>query len=525
MGNINYSVAQVNSAVGNAYGFNQNLNTFPVIAMFGGSRVAGGNNGATITSITLSGTAATITCGSSHFLNVGMPIFIDGALVGGAYETAGLLNGVQVVASVTSSTVFTISTTLTGTVTADTNGMGMVNDWRMNDANIMMMAMARLKQPAVVINRGTVGQTTARMVSRFARDITTCKIGTTSYTPNIIFIRGPGINDVNGLVANSTIQANIASIVSSALALPQKPLVVLSTILPVTHTNSTYSTAKRDARLRLNDWIRTTYSMTPGVVIFDEAALTTDSTGSEAAYAGWRSGYSTDGLHPNQTESVTISANLATLMGTYVPTSTVSMVDSTQDTFNTSNSARQLLTNPLMAGSTAASGTGISGNVATGISLSRSGTPTIVATTGVTRSDGIGYDQKYTVTSTADNDRVVTIFDYINGYINTTNTYRLSCHFKATSTVNMKNLQIFVDLYDGTNDNYINCIEASPQGGGWPNGTYDLVFYSPIFNVPNSSYITSNDMVRADVVFSGAGGDGSTTNLFYFGKTALNIIS
>ncbi len=500
----------------------------PVCIVYGDSRAAGGNRsiaGSGIT-VTLDGYTATVNTAAvgNHGLFAGVPFFIDGFMVNGSYETTGALNGAQVCGTVVSATVFTFPCALRGTVTVDPVGTTgqILHDWQINDRNVMQLAMARLGKYVRVINRGCSGQTTQRMVARFNRDVAMAETGTESLVPSIVFIRGPGINDINAGIDEQVVFANILSMVDAAQQMTPRPLVVVSTLMPVSNTNPNYATGNRQARLRLNDRIRNTLGLRNGVLIFDEDALATDSTGAQANFSGWRSGFSTDGLHDNATYDVTVSANLATLMqGQFVAPPALSVTSTQDNVGNGGSSNLQRNTNPLFAGSNAATGTGISGTAANSQTFVRKGAATIACTAGVTRTDGIGFDQKAVITSTAAGDGMIHIQDFINTNAVPGKSYMYKAHIKLGGTVTMNGIASFFAMSDGTNEYDVYAMSRNGVAGDWPNGDYDLQLSTPVFTVLPGFNVTA--FGRNEMDFGGAGGGGANNN-YLCGRSSIDQV-
>lgn len=500
----------------------------PAVVMIGDSRTAGGNRGVagSSISITLNGSTATVntTGAGNHGLVAGVPFFLDGFMVNGTYDTSGLLNGARVCGTVVSSTVFTFPCTLQGTVTVDPVGNTgqLLHDWQINDRNVFQLALARLGKGMRIINRGCSGQTTQRMVARFSRDVINASTGTEKITPSVVFIRGPGINDINAAIDEQITFSNIERMVDLAQSMNPCPLVVLSTLMPVSNTSETYATGNRQSRLRLNDRIRNTLGLRKGVIIFDEDALATDSTGAQASYAGWRSGYSTDGLHDNATYAVTVSSNLASLLDSKLVAPPALSVTSTQDNIGNGGSQNlQRNTNPLFIGSNAASGAGISGTQANNQTFVRKGGATIAATAGVARSDGIGYDQKAVITSSADGDGMTHIQDFINSSATVGKSYMYKNQIKLSQMVSMSGIASYFVMSNGSSEYYVSSMSRNGVVGGWPNGSYDLQLSTPVFTVPTGFNITA--YTRNEVDFSGAGGGGADNN-YFCGRSSIDQV-
>lgn len=500
------------------------LSAPPVAMIIGDSRGAGGNYGvAGSITVTLDGVTATVntTAAGAHGLIPGVPVFLDGCAVGGVYDTTGKLNGSHVVLSTPTTNTFTIACDLLGTVTADPKSsvIQVLHDWRVNDRNVLSLAFARLGKNFRVFNRGCSGQTTGRMVERFTRDIVNAKSGAELLTPSVVLIRGPGINDLNAQTTPDELPvfANIVKLVQMAQEMTPRPLVVLSTLMPVNGPSAPYTVARRNARLRLNSLIRSSFGLSNGVMIFDEASLATDSTGAQASYAGFRSGYTVDGLHDSGTYGVAASATLATLLSPLVQNAPPALTgDNAQEVPSVSASSRQRAANPLYTGSGALSGAGGSGTSATGQTYARNGTPTYAGTAAVARADGCGFDQQLAITAGANNDSVIHIWDFPS--IAVGSTYQMKEHVRINSSANLKGIFAYVaQINAGGTEYWAAAMTPNGDGTSWPSGNYDLQFVSPVFTV--QSGFTSSTQARNQLVFSGA-----ATPTYLVGRSTIDKV-
>lgn len=130
-----------------------------------------------------------------------------------------------------------------------------------------------------VRNAGISGNNTAQMLARIDADVL-------AFEPDWCFVLG-GTNDIGQSVAQATIRTTLLTIYRRLVAENITP--ILCTLTP---RSDTVPTAELDI---LNAWIRW-IAQTHGYPLCDFEAVTMN-----PLTGGFRSGYSTDGLHPSQT--------------------------------------------------------------------------------------------------------------------------------------------------------------------------------------------------------------------------------
>lgn len=154
------------------------------------------------------------------------------------------------------------------------------------------LAILSRHQFHLVRNVAVGGQTTAQILARFAQDVI-------SKNPGIVVIGG-GRNDLNGGVDMEVTKANFRTLVALAKAAGIVP--VLHTVAPVDMAGGgAYNTVdkNRQGTRDLNSWIKT-LGTEQGLVVIDLWRIWADST-----TGGYKTGYSTDGVHPTGAAQLT----------------------------------------------------------------------------------------------------------------------------------------------------------------------------------------------------------------------------
>lgn len=227
-------------------------------------------------------------------------------------------------------------------------------------------------------NYGVSGNTTTQMLAR----IETAAAAGASW----VFVQG-GVNDLSTATADQII-TNLKAICARFVQTGAK--VVLCGISPYTGYAGGYTTI-----LAVNKAMREYCNVTPNITFVDVYSSLVNPTDTTGALA---TGMSDDALHPSSKGARAYGLAIANaISGQY--TNTNLLVSSAADAYVIDNTSKQILTNPLMSGTTGTiSGTGASGTLATswtgGVAT---GTATAVFTAGVARSDGIGVDQQIVI--------------------------------------------------------------------------------------------------------------------------------
>lgn len=151
----------------------------------------------------------------------------------------------------------------------------------------------------VIMNAGVDGNTTTQMLARFATDVL-------AYSPTVVSIMG-GTNDIpiSGNIGYATTLANLTSMCDQSLN--AGAFVILWAIPPRDGTaGNPLGATSRKVNANINDALRVYASKKNNVIFIDDRIYTAESvllTGIHG-YAGWKTGYASDGTHPDTTTCI-----------------------------------------------------------------------------------------------------------------------------------------------------------------------------------------------------------------------------
>jgi acyl-CoA thioesterase-1 len=256
-------------------------------------------------------------------------------------------------------------------------------NYRQSDHSYWTWANIYLGCPMRLLgNYGVSGETTTEMLARTDEAI--------AAGAEWVFLQG-GINDLSEGATVATVIANLQEL---ADRFREGAKVVLLAIAPnKSPTSNAFKVMAVNAAMRA-------WASTVGNVIFVDTFTplvnATDTTGDLAA------GMSDDALHPSAKGAKAMGYAISQAIGKFMPTVPL-LVSSAADSEAIDAGSNQILTNPLMSGSSGTvSGTGASGTIATGWSGGTdTGTVTNVWLHGQARADGVGVDQQVTITGAA----------------------------------------------------------------------------------------------------------------------------
>lgn len=242
-----------------------------------------------------------------------------------------------------------------------------------------------------------------------------------------------GINDCNADVDPLTTFAAYKALVMRAVAAGMKVWVATQPCQSSTFVS--YTVARQGAQLKLQDlmrqWCRT--QSPNNVVLIDSAQACIDPASATASYL---SGYTTDGLHPNNKGAYYLGKYIAAVWSKYVPLG-AELVNSNADNTAFSSQSTNLLTNSLMIANT--------GGLATGFTTPVTGTA-VVGTVAVTaRADGIGNDQVVPLTFSAANDSGRVSTAALTNFVDGDQLYA-ECEVSVASPVAVRGVKLFMQI-------------------------------------------------------------------------------
>jgi len=376
-----------------------------------------------------------------------------------------------------------------------------------------VMAIASAMAGAVfndIINLSVGSETALDTEARFSQALI--------FEPCLIEIR-TGINSIN---ADATAANIFTSIKKMCLqAINNGIVVVLHTVGPLGSAHASYTTARLQQINSLNDMLRQfAWMYSDMIILLDTNALWIDSTN---ANGDWKSGYSTDFIHPLSKASYYAAKELQPELSRRfrrIPWPICSVTDDVVD--NAAN--LNLFEFGLCTGSagTITAATGNSGTISDGLSATVVSTPvTTVNTHGIARSDGIGFDNRCVITANSNGDGInfpVTSaslhqrFDDYPGRMT-----QSGVNFKlGTLGVDTANVQFSWNITEAGIARTVNGM----NGLVIPSGeTVDMWFITPPVKIPSG--VLSSIRPRLTVTLSGTG-SGTVHHGRYFSRVLPN---
>lgn len=454
----------------------------------GDSFMALGNFALTPTAITAAAGIATCTC-TGHQLFPGAEVLIGGVRNEEAY------NGLKTVLTTADANTFTYA--IDKNVTAAASGaLRMTSQIRYQDRNfVQYAAMATGFGFSVLYNMGVSGERSADTLARIYRDALDYDIdGVMVHTC---------YNDINNSVPYADIIANLERIYRTIHE--EGKIVVGFTAGPF--DSAVLTAAQAVLGLRVNNWLQefaaenSWFNLVDTYSIFVDAA---DATGD------FRSGYSSDSVHPAAIAAQRAGAALATIMEKFTVPAPY-FCSSVYDHVVTDDKIRQMNQYALFAGTGGTSSGSVSGSIAAGWNITESGGGSVVASK-QTRANGVGSNQRMVITSAADDDRATLSLDAsIHALFAEGDIIQFECEVIATALTLFKYLTaVFSFVVDGTT--YTVSALNTSGSAGWADA-FTLRLRSPKIRLPGAP---TNLDVLLTPRFSGIGG-----GTFDFGQCSI----
>lgn len=473
------------------------------LVIVGDSIPQGGKRVVTSASFSGSGTTGTITSGTNFI--PGGKIYITNASA-----TDDAWNGVKTISTFSASgatCTFTNDTTLTASPTVDSafSFITIGYDYQSNERDFYTQANGRTILPfSEIVNRAGSGRRTDHVLAKIADAV--------SLKPGALAIQC-GTNDCLQGIADATIKANLQAIVEKGLNIGA--IVFLHTLPPIGPSASGYTTTIRNRALRINQWIKMYARATPGVVLIDTyAAVVLASDGD------WRSGYSSDDIHPTSIGAHAIADHIKTVWDALGLAGTNPSVSSTIDCYDTDNTNPNVAMNPVMNSSGGTTGTGFIGTMPLNWTISRwAGTPTATAAL-VARADGAGNNMEVTMTASANSDQVLLSHFITSGQTRVTvgDTVQLELEFGMSGSTALRSRT--VAIYYQSSGSVDNWIYATTDDGSDQNLTNQTVIYQTSPFTLSANQTLSNFQVYIILRFRG-----SDAGVYTVGRVSLRKLS
>ena len=344
-------------------------------------------------------------------------------------------------------------------------------------------------------NAGVSGNRTDQMLARMT-DVT-------AYNPDWCIVQG-GINDITFGTTAAQVALNMQSICTQLAGRGIR--VVLLAVAP--NAQSAGNSRKvQQVNQAMREWCMRTYGQ---VIFVDTYAPMVDSTLTTGALA---SGMSDDSLHPSGKGARAMGQAIANALQYLLPNRNF-LPSSNGESYGIDASSKQLLDNPMHATGSpvAATGTGASGNVPSSWLGSASGMTagTAVFTPSLTRTDGIGLEQRIVVASAEANSSVNIRQNPAAARFAIGDTVYFVGQMRITGAANIKTISFGGSVTIDSVAQQINCLEASGTTS-FDSSDATLTFQSKDL-VLTGTTINSASFVSA-VTFNASG-----SGTFYIGR-------
>jgi len=303
--------------------------------------------------------------------------------------------------------------------------------------------LARLKNNNVGAGFGAVGSQAA--------SVTTAP-GVIPFAPKYCIVNA-GFNDI--VTLGGTAAATMPTLISIYQLLLQYGItpVACSIAFP---TFAVSTIAKQRELNILNSMIRAYAAATPGVEFVEmcNPMMSPASSNIESASTYFRD----TGVHENNVGGYREGKALAAWINGAIPKAIDILPASNAETIAYDGAIAQVMANPLLTGTQAASGTGVSGNMPANLAITfaRGGTPTLVCSV-ASRADGYGQDFIMEITAGAANDSFEARFPSQHANIVQGGTYVMVAELNVsgasgaalTSAANLRGMQLYIQYNDG----------------------------------------------------------------------------
>jgi lysophospholipase L1-like esterase len=305
------------------------------------------------------------------------------------------------------------------------------------DNSFVTWALGLTLGRAVLLNNaGVSGNTVAQMYARIQSDVL-------AYSPKCVTVMG-GINSINAglsaaLVWDDPVNGGLKQIYDTLRA--NSIRVIACSILPLASGHPSFSAANTEKALWVNQKIKDYCYANQGTIFFDAFAVVVDPTSLTAAAA--TSMIDSGNIHPSAFGARKMGAKLAAVLNNILP-AWDNLPSSYADSYLVTAGNTNRAPNPTFVGT---SGTLIgvaSGSVANNWNAGNTtGSPACVCSV-VTRSDGIGRNQRCVVTSAANNDAVTIRTGNLASNVAVGDTVYFECSVSLVSVTALQALRTFI---------------------------------------------------------------------------------
>ena len=240
----------------------------------------------------------------------------------------------------------------------------------------------------MVRNAGANGQTSAHMLERYERDVLSVSAG--------LDIIRTGFNDFYwaGYTA-AQVSSNVQEMAAKSIAAGRRVLIVGA--IPWTGATTTAKTNAAAYNRRMSRWALNT----PGARFADAAARIVDATNA-AKFSALSGMLLSDGVHESPKGARETAAAIWAVLQSETPR-IQRLVSSNADNYGSINTSLNVLDDCYWTSSGGNVTAPATGAAASGVNVTASATGSVVASV-VSRSDGIGYNQRIVCTPSANND-------------------------------------------------------------------------------------------------------------------------
>ena len=342
---------------------------------------------------------------------------------------------------------------------------------------------------SLIANAGVSGQRTDEMLARIESDVI-------ARDPDWVFVQG-GWNDIN---AGYTSQAVIDTLTAICSMLSSRGINVV--LLAVAPNNSVTAGIARKLHI-INKGLREYAFSTGGVYFVDTYAAVVDPTSATAAFASLMS---SDGTHLSAYGARAYGKAISDVLGEVVQSYNY-LPSSNAESYGVDSSSKQIIDNPLLIGTgSAPTGTGASGNLATGWAGGTGGSgASSAAFSLVARSDGKGNNQRIVVSGAAASSSInIRQTGLVSRATNGDVLYAVG-EVTISGASDVRSVNLGGSATVGGVTYQLNTLEANGASVNPDQSSFTLQLRTPEFTIPAGSLTTVQFVVSATFGTTGTG--------------------
>lgn len=364
--------------------------------------------------------------------------------------------------------------------------VGIVNQNIINNKNYMARLMFSTDPNVKISNIGSSTRQVSEIKDPYLKALA-------DLSPKYVHVGG-GTNDIRNDRAVADIFADLQEMYSAASF---ADILFISTLPPLGPSGTGYTSERASKVLQLNRLIRQE-AEDKGYFLIDIYQDWCDKSANDYA-----TNMSSDDVHPTVHAADITVANYASKVAVKIPTAPFKST-SNADSIAVDASSRQLVTNPTLSGTGGTAGTSVTGSVANNVTVFRGGSASIVASK-ETRADGLGSNQVFVITSTANNDAGYFRVDTFHASVSPGDIIRGFVQVSGSSLSNVKGIEVYIDsILDGSGKKLAVATTTSGSEIVALDDDFTVHFATPELVVPSGVTITLLAL-RVSCLFRAAG--------------------